>query len=648
MIHMKKIIVIYLTGLMLTLSSCADYLDVAPYFDEMLNLEQVFQSRKYSDQFLLNVYSYRPDEGNLLFSFPYTAGSDELCMAQFTQQGPRLSSGNYNAENNPFSIWSGLYRGIRQATVYLNNIDKCTEMTSLEIKDRKAEARFMRAYYYFLLVQHYGPVVILPNEGQTVNQALDELSLPRSTYDECVEYIVSELNIVVPDMPDVRDASWFGKPTKPAAYAIQSRLLLYAASPLFNGNREDYGSFLREDKTPFFNLTPDNMRWAKAAAAAKRVIDTNRFSLYTVKSDSTTANLPANVPSGAFPNGAGGIDPFKSYHDIFTGEVQPSLNPEAIWGIPSKQTDIDDNVQTAVMPRFIGGWNIVGVTQKMVDAYYMRDGYSMENSSTLYPYQITGYLQNDSAYVKKGVHNMFVNREARFYASISFNRRVWPCTSSKFPTVQNFVVMYSLGGNGSKDQGGTNGDFPATGYSMVKYTSDSDQKYHEGSSVKPKAYITFRYAEILLNYIESLNEIQGTHVVDGVTYTRNADEIKKYFNMIHYRAGLPGIGDAGGPDLAVLASVEATRTLIKRERMIELAFEGRRFLDVRRWKDAMVELNKPVRGLDMEKTESGGFYIEKNITVVRCDRKFQLRNYLFPLPKTDIDKNYRLIQNPGW
>ena len=645
---MKKNIFIYLLGAMLTFSSCSDYLDVAPYFEDMLTLDQVFASRTYSDQFLLNVYSYRPDEGNLWFSFPYTAGSDEICMAQFTQQGPRLSSGNYNAENNPFSIWTGLYRGVRQATVYLNNIDKCTEMTPRELLDRKAEARYMRAYYYFLLIQHYGPVVILPNTGQTVNQSLDELSMPRSTYDECVKYVVDELNTVASDLPDVRDASWFGKPTKAAAYAVQSRLLLYAASPLFNGNRVDYGSFKKADGTPFFNLDVDNSKWAKAAAAAKKVIDSNRFSLYVTKSDSTTAKLPANVPSAAFPNGAGGIDPLKSYHDIFTGAIQPSLNPEAVWGIPSRQTDIDDYQQTAVMPNFIGGWNIVGVTQKMVDAYYMRDGATMDNSSSQYPYITTGYVQKDSGYVKKGVHNMYVNREARFYASISFNRRVWPCTSSKFPTVQNFVVMYSLGGNGSKDQGGTNGDFPATGYSMVKFTDDSDQKYHEGPSVKPKAFITFRYAEILLNYIESLNEIEGSYAIDGLTFTRNTSEIKKYFNMIHYRAGLPGIGDTGGPDEAVLSSVNSTRSLIKKERMIELAFEGRRFLDVRRWKDAMIELNKPVRGMDMEKTEAAGFYIEKNITVTRSDRKFILRNYLFPIPKSDIDKNFNLIQNPGW
>jgi len=645
---MKKNIFIYLLGISLAFSSCKDYLDVAPYFEEMLNMDEVFASRKYSDQFLLNVYSFRPDEGEILFNFPYTSGSDEICMAQFTQQGPSLSSGNYNAENNPFSIWTGLYHGIRQATVYLNNIDKCKEMSSREILDRKAEARFMRTYYYFLLIQHYGPVVILPNEGQNINQSLDELSMPRSTYDECVQYVVDEMNSVIPDLPDVRDGSWFGKPTKSAAYAVQSRLLLYAASPLFNGNRVDYGSFKKENGTPFFNLDVDNSKWAKAAAVAKRIIDSNRFSLYTIKSDSTTAKLPPNVPSAPFPSGAGGIDPLKSYHNLFTGEIQPSLNPETIWGIPSAQTAIDNYIQLAVMPNFIGGWNIVGVTQKLIDAYYMRDGATMDNSTVQYPYVLTGYVQNDSGYVKKGVHNMYVNREARFYASISFNRRVWPCTSSKFPTVQNFVVMYSLGGNGSKDQGGTNSDFPATGYSMIKFTANSDQQYHEGSSMLPKAFITFRYAEILLNYIESLNEIEGSYTIDGISYTRNVDEIKKYFNMIHYRAGLPGIGDTNGPEEAVLNSVNSTRELIKKERMIELAFEGRRFLDVRRWKDAMVELNKPVRGMDMEKTEASGFYIEKNVTVIRCDRKFVLRNYLFPIPKSDIDKNIKLIQNPGW
>ena len=101
-------------------------------------------------------------------------------------------------------------------------------------------------------------------------------------------------------------------------------------------------------------------------------------------------------------------------------------------------------------------------------------------------------------------------------------------------------------------------------------------------------------------------------------------------------------GDTKGGDLTIASQGRGL------DGMIELAFEGRRFLDVRRWKDAIEELNKPVRGMDMEKSSDAGFYLEKAISVVRCDRKFEQRNYLFPIPKSDMDKNSKLVQNPGW
>src|SRR5690606_40328861 len=137
----------------------------------------------------------------------------------------------------------------------------------------KAEARFLRAYFYANLMMQYGPVILMPEELLAPDATIEEISLPRNTYDECVEYVVSEINTAIPDLPmtPVNTREW-GRINRGMALAFKSRVLLYAASPLFNGNT-DYADFKNLDGTVLVNQQYDANKWKLAADAAKEIID---------------------------------------------------------------------------------------------------------------------------------------------------------------------------------------------------------------------------------------------------------------------------------------------------------------------------------------------------------------------------------------
>lgn len=219
----------------------------------------------------------------------------------------------------------------------------------------------------------------------------------------------------------------------------------------------------------------DESRWAVAAAAAKRVMDMGAYKLYTYAKDDNTPELPAGVTSDpnfydAYPNGANGIDPFKSYSDIFTGEAVASINPELIWG--RNTTYLNETISKGSFPPSMGGWGRFCVTQKVVDAYLMDDGRTKEEAAADGYYSETGFTsepRNFSGYpLNAGVYKMYANREMRFYASVGFNEAVWQALSSS--TLNNHTAKYYY-----QDEDGRGGvtatspNYPITGY-VIKST----------------------------------------------------------------------------------------------------------------------------------------------------------------------------------
>ena len=599
------------------------------------------------------------DEGAIWGSTytPGVVGSDEAFTMWDHDEypGTQFVLGNINPDNlMSMNVWPQMYKIIRKTNLIFQRIDECKDLTTLEEREILGYAHFMRAYAYYHILMNFGPVVLIGDETLETNEKPEYYNRERATYDESVDYICDELELAAKYIPLTVSMGQFGRPTRGAAYGLIARLRLQQASPLFNGGaaaKTHFASWKRTvDGVDYVSQQYDEKKWAVAAAAAKRVIDMGVYELYTVKRDSTTMPLPKNVPSGDFPNGAGNIDPFKSYSDMFTGEALSQKNTEFVWG------RISSNVRNYTRHAFpidnLGGWNGMAIPQKIVDAYYMVDGRDINNSSEEYPYSEIGFSsekQSFSGYqLNNGVYNMYMNREMRFYASIGFSECFWPCLSTSESGRRNQTITYFKGGNSGKDR--TNSDirnYPITGYVIKKFIHKDDAWAGNDAETLEKPFPIIRYAEILLSYVEALNNLTGGHTItdaegNSQTFTRDVNEMAKYFNMIRYRAGLPGLTSAE------LSSPDQMFDLIVRERMIEFLHENRRFYDVRRW-GIYEEVDKePIVGMDTESRKDG--YYERTVVnhPIARNRKVERKMIWLPISRQEIRKVPKMDQNPGW
>mgnify|MGYP000925106651 CR=1 FL=1 len=149
------------------------------------------------------------------------------------------------------------------------------DISDIDRRDYIGRCYFLRAYYYYLLLLQYGPVPIVPDQAFPVDSDVEAMSLERATYDQCVDYICKNMESAYEYLPEKREASAdINIPSKGAALATMSRVLLYAASPWYNGNKF-YADWTRTDGNHFINQTEDNSKWGKAAVAAKRIMNMN-------------------------------------------------------------------------------------------------------------------------------------------------------------------------------------------------------------------------------------------------------------------------------------------------------------------------------------------------------------------------------------
>jgi hypothetical protein len=672
---MKKFYIKIMAGVLfltVCLSSCKDFLNVDKYFSDELKLDSIFAQRRYIEAYMWGMAAMFPDEGRI-YQDSYTPGplaSDEaFTLFRTTDRfyGMAFVLGELNPDRlNSLNTWGNLYKIIRKCNTILARIDEASDWTASERLRVLGYTRFYRAYAYYQLLMDFGPPILLGDEILENNEAIEYYDRSRNTYDEAVEYICTEFEQAAQFMPASVAIMDFGRPVKGSAYGLTARLRLIHASPLFNGGpaaRTYFGNWIRKtDGVHYVSQTPDEKRWAVAAAAAKRVMeltDAGRplYSLYTVPADEDTPALPEGVVSdpdyyGDYPNGAAGIDPYKSYSEIFNGEAISSINPELVWGRTSSAVR---DFSRHFFPAANEGYNGLSVTQKIIDAYKMTDGRTIDNSSAGYPYSETGFLSGNALKSFSGyqftpsgeVSNMYINREARFYASIGFSECFWPCESTTAAGQYNLTVSYYYGDMNGKG-GGVNSsiNIPPTGYVLKKTVNRIDAWTGTNSRRMDKSFPIIRYAEILLSYAEALNNLTGSHTleVDGQnqTFVRDVNEIKRSFNQVRYRAGLPGLSDA---ELADPGTVQAN---IETERMIEFLHENRRYYDVRRWGKYEESENAPVIGMNMDAGKDG-FYQRVVPNTSRIGSRVVNKKLVFvPIPKAEIKRLPSLDQNPGW
>ncbi|WP_080903209.1 RagB/SusD family nutrient uptake outer membrane protein [Parabacteroides sp. Marseille-P3160] len=665
----KEFIILTVVTIISILVSCSDFLNVDKEIKDRLTIEALFFKEDYVEEWLANSYSHLIDNngdigiGNWPFSF-----SDDMYHPKYKN----IREATYNEETYQDS-WAEAYRGIRQASVFIENIHPCEEITEDEAADYKAQARFVRAFYYWKLLQKYGPVPLLSEEGLDYTDSYNALSVPRNTYDECVGYIVSEMALAAKDLPLRRELLSISRPTRGAALSVRAKVLLYAASPLMNGNKDSYAMQLVDDKGKrLLSETYDEEKWARAAAAAKDVIDLNTYQLYVAyKRESGDLAYPATLEpyeDGDFsqkkwPQGYADIDPFESYRSIFNGELSATENPELIFTRGQNQgtSGINDMVLYQ-LPLKADGFNQTCMTQKQCDAYYMNDGTDcsgkdLEIGKGDGSLRKTGFVTDADIQaglykpLVKGVSLQYANREPRFYASVAYNGAVWNLLNATLVANQGpYYCWYYRGGAEGQNN---SGNWLLTGIGVKKFvrpTDTNDDRNADGSAshITKKADPAIRYAEILLIYAEALNELTATYQIeswDGTkthSISRDINELKKSIQPIRIRAGVPDYASDTYDD------VSAFRKKLKRERQVEFMGEGHRYFDLRRWKDASEEEATPFYGCNtlMTEVEKEQFHMPIEITSVRTC--FAEKTYFWPIHRNELQANIRLTQNPGW
>lgn len=657
------------------LTSC-NFLDVDHYFEATFKEDSIFHSQVNAEGYLWNTPQEFPDPGAIWGGSwnPGETASDEITVKWQTHEfwGALFSIGSVNENYIPnWDLWYKMYKIINRCNRMLANVDKVGDMTDTDRRAYKAYVHFMRGYAYYHLLMNWGPCLIVNDEVIPTDREAAYYDRERSTYDESIDYICNEFAQSLKGMllPQQQSLNFFERPTKGAALALIARLRLFQASPTFNGGssaRRCFGDWKRKsDGAYYINQTYDANRWAVAAAAAKQVIDMDYYELHTVEKDKTSPYpIHNSVPTDIFPNGAGNIDPFHSYADMFNGESMPKVNREFIWAVEASSWVRDYTKHS--FPVKYQGWGGMSVPQRVVDCFLMNDGKTIYESDE-YEADLTKVIpvtQNLGTYqLMAGVPKMYANRSARFYACIGFPGRYWEMnTASADKSFINKQFWYSNDDvdAGKAGAGNNPNDYCITGYVPVKYVhpDDSYSKVN-GSTVMRKPFPIIRYAEVLLEFIEAMNNIEGNPTVKAydeagelidVTISRDIDLMRKYFNQIHYRVGLPGVN----PD--VLADKEKFEQVIRNERQVELFNEGYRYFDTRRWGTFLEEDAQPGnwRGLDVNRDRTdingnSGFWniVQINEQNIR-DRIAKPRMIFLPLSHAELLKVPNMDQNKGW
>jgi hypothetical protein len=611
---MKKNILIMAVGVLVlsaSLSSC-NYLNKKP--DNLLTSDLIWSTRANAESYLYNIYGYivETDGGD----FSAMGASDESSVSIPGTNVRQMVAGNWSPVNAYFDYWDNYYRGIRSSFIFEANIDRVPlTQLSVTLKNQyKAESRFLRGWFYWQLIKQYGPVVKV-TEAISLNDDFNKY--PRSSFDECKDYVNQLMDQAAAGLP----AEWgttsnYGRPTKGSCLAVKAQIALLAASPLWNGNSA-FASFKNQDGKQLAPTAYDANKWKVAADAAKAVIDLGSYKLFT--------NLD---------NGGTVFDPYLSVRDLFI----TNWNSEIIF---SRNSWNYAGYTKCVTPG-AGGYSMYNATQNIVDAFYMNNGRTIDDPQS--GYVASNFVQSNGAKYwehKKGQWNMYANREPRFYAYIQYNGRpVLPAPTvddkNYYSSTENVdgtgrAEFYYNGKAGAKASGASNN---ITGYDVLKNVSPADNIRQWTANYRP--FILLRYAEILLDYVEALNE-----------YDPANQNIVIYLDQIRSRAGLPGIetvypGAIGNKDLM--------RKYILRERQVELCFESDRYYTLIRRLSLGADENQTIYGLNVNTDDQGqgfsfGAFYNKTLFQKRV---WNNKMYLFPISQYQLDRDRALVQNHGW
>ncbi len=627
---MKNILITL--SFLLLLTSC-EYLDVVP--EGKATQDDIWKTTQQAEKYRYYMRTYMPNLIGYDWSPDQFAGDDMITGGVGTTywfSSKSLIYGEENANVTYFGRWApystsggtnyDIYRGIRYAFYLLDNVYKVPAISPENAARYAGEAWYSIGYYHQLLLEYYGPIILV--KRYIPNDAPDsEIFVPRSPYDECVKYIAECYDKAAELLPETVIDTELGLPTRMSALSYKARLLLYAASPLVNGN-SDYVGFDNHDGTPLMNTTYDPEKWKKAMEAAAEAISVaekfnselgrQNFMLYT----SADSSLP-NDERGR-----------RNYRDAFTKEHWNGLEfIEAKGDRGGCQT-----LQQLMGPRPIAnnmslGWKTTSVpTMEAVEMYYTKNGLPWEDDPETK--DIDPYAYNAEA----GTVNLHLYKEPRFYASVGYDRGTYEIDGKE-------ITLYLRGGelHGSTLKE-TDEYQSCTGYLCQKWIPKASTYSIPSNSFSfyYYAYPYLRLPELYLSYAEADFEYNGSLSTQSL----------EYINLVRKRCGLPTFQAswalAGG-----IPTGQKLRKVLHQERSIEFLFEGRRFHDLRRWKEAPEVMNKQPRSWNRDGKTAEEFY-----QVIEANQGGRVRifespkSYWMAVPMSEINKNPNLVQNPGY
>lgn len=558
-----------------------DFLEKDP--SNELTEEQVFSDWTTTMQFHYDTYDFLRNGANRINGSWMDAATDLAHTSYAYGVRTSFNIGNYYAasgENELSGTWEHYYRGIRKCNMLLERIDNVPKATDLSQEkyetdkaNYKAEARFLRAYFYWELFLRYGPIPmvteVLDPDGDLLSKYTTRPDL--KTY---INWILTELNTCEANLMDKPEAiDQKGRICKPMARALASRIMLYMASDRFSAE--------------------SGITWQEAANAAQSFITTygTAYGLYTGD----------NNPVDRYTNAI-----LKNAHSQSNNEVIFWRNDKSVeWSAIGYDTPVGE-----------GGFGGMCPSQNLVDMYDMENGRSPfvrydATGAPVYSGTATPEINNESGYNDR---TPYAKRDPRLMATVLYNGVDWG----------NGTINVI---KGQRDNPVGNAYATPTGYYLRKYMPENIlNNYHTGTAYRN--WIIIRYAEILLNYAEALNEVQGP-----------CDEVFSTLQLIRDRVGLI----ARLTERSDLQDKEALRNFIRKERTIELAFEDHRAWDVRRWNVATEALARPIYGMDITRTGSNYIYARKMVS----ERVFTEKMYRYPIPEGEVWKT-NIENNPGW
>jgi starch-binding outer membrane protein, SusD/RagB family len=650
---MKKYNILIITIFIISALYSCNYLDVVP--DDIATVDYAFRDRDRAQRYLATCYSGLPKFGDHR-SNPAMNGGDEIWFTSEPTDrgnGKNLERCRQNVDNSYYNFWQGLnggtdmYQAIRNCNVFLNEIGSVPDITAEERDRWIAEVKFLKAFYHFYLIRMYGPIPLM-DKNIEVSASIEAAKPFRDPLDTCFNYVVRLLDQAaatdpqtnVSYLPDfvLDPISEMGRITRPIVLAIKAQVLITAASPLYNGD-DYYKDVVDSRGIHLFPQTSDPAKWEKAKLACDEAIKACQVAgLRILSPDQVYNGIPVTALTPILPY-MGTLSNQTKLGIMLRSIVTERWNSEIIWGSPATTDNYSFQINAIPhlnQPNSGNQQTTYGAPFKIAAEFYTKNGLPLDEDKTwdyAGRFNLRTVTPEYKYYLINGEQTIKFNfdREPRYYAWLGFDRGVWFGQGVYNDTVA-WNVRMRLGE-------------PQFSPSVIEYSSYFPKKLvnmqcywasaTSGLTMVQYSFPVIRLGELYLYYAEALNE------------TGDITNAQAWVDKIRVRAGLSGVADSwtnfsNNPNKPTTQA--GMRKIIQDETLIEMSFEGARFWDSRRWKLCEQQYSTPVQLWDNTQSTALGYYTLKTL----FQQTFSARDYLWPIPKSEVNINPNLVQNKGW